>query len=149
MVCIRRIKLTAKPLYFISFQLKFFLSIKSLWNQSVENTNDTTKLFSKTHFLPNKPFFPIWIEIHYERAASSKTCGIVKIATQSTLQYSKKLGRPLFFAPIVVAIGKFTNAVLWSKTVIFRIVYCDLKLPPSHWAPQAFIPHTSIFKGGI
>ena len=47
------------------------------------------------------------------------------------------------FSDTVVAIGKFTRAVLWSKTVIFRIVYCNVKMPPSHWDPQAFIPHIS------
>ena len=48
----------------------------------------------------------------------------------------------------VVAIGKFTSAVLWSKTVIFREVYCNVKMPPRHWTPQPFIPHISTFERG-
>ena len=32
----------------------------------------------------------------------------------------------------VVAIGKFTSAVLWSKTVNFRVVYCNMKMPLCH-----------------
>ena len=49
----------------------------------------------------------------------------------------------------VVAIAKFTSAVLWRKTAIFREVYCNIKVPPSYWALQVFIPHISIFKRGI
>ena len=49
----------------------------------------------------------------------------------------------------VVAIRKLTSAVLWSKSSIFRGIYCSMKMPPCHWAPQAFIPHISTFKRGI
>ena len=49
----------------------------------------------------------------------------------------------------VVAIGKLTSAVSWSKSTIFREVYYSMKMPPCHWAPQAFIPHISTFKRGV
>ena len=49
----------------------------------------------------------------------------------------------------MVAIGKFTSAVLWSKTAIFREVYRHIKMPPCHWAPWSFIPHIRTFKRGI
>lgn len=41
------------------------------------------------------------------------------------------------------------STVLWSKTVIFRFVYCNLKMPPSYWDPLAFITHTCTFKWSI
>ena len=40
----------------------------------------------------------------------------------------------------VVAIRNFMSAVLLSKTVIFREVYCNIKMPSCHWTPQAFMP---------
>ena len=49
----------------------------------------------------------------------------------------------------VVAIGKFTSAVLWSKCTIFREVYHNIKIPAHCWAPWAFMPHISTFKRGI
>ena len=49
----------------------------------------------------------------------------------------------------VVAIEKFTSPVLWSKSAIFREVYHYIKMHACCWAPRAFIPHISTFKGGI
>ena len=49
----------------------------------------------------------------------------------------------------VAAIGKSTSAVLWSKGTIFREMYCSMKMPPCHWAPQAFMPHISTFERGV
>ena len=53
------------------------------------------------------------------------------------------------FRLTVVAIGKFTSAVLWSKTAIFREVYWNIKMPSCLWAPWALILHISTFKRSI
>ena len=55
----------------------------------------------------------------------------------------------LFFTAAVVDIGDFTSAVLWSKSAIFREVYCNIKMPPCHWAPQAFLSNISSFIRGM
>ena len=46
----------------------------------------------------------------------------------------------------VVTIGKFTGAVLWSKTAIFREVYHNMKMPACCWVSRTFIPCISTFK---
>ena len=49
----------------------------------------------------------------------------------------------------VVAIGKFTSTVLWSKIANFRWIQHNIKMQLHHWELQAFIPHNSTFKWGI
>ena len=49
----------------------------------------------------------------------------------------------------VVAIGKFTSPVLWSKSAIFREVYHYIKMHAWCWATWIFIPNISSFKRGI
>ena len=50
---------------------------------------------------------------------------------------------------LTVCIGKFTSAVLWSKTVISReVYYCNIIMPPYHWTPHALIPHIGTFERG-
>ena len=62
---------------------------------------------------------------------------------------TKKFTHFAVWVDTVVAVGKFTSAVLWSKTVIFKEVYCNIKMPPHHWTPQQFIPHISTFERGV
>ena len=85
-------------------------------------------------------------DLRYEQC-KNKSC--VPLIYLLILWWQTKRKNMRTYNTTVVAIGKFTSAVLWSKCAIFREVYHNMKIPARCWAPRAFIPHISTFKRGI